>query len=270
MQAKVHYNSCKSLFIKLFRPIFEPMIFRDRAILKLESVDSTNNYAANLLKLTSPPNGTVITAQEQTRGKGQRGSDWIASYSENLLSSIIVYPDFIPSERTFLLSQATALAVRDLVESFTDRDTFIKWPNDIICMNKKVAGILIELNWLLSKIQSAIIGAGINVNQLKFDFPNAASLKSISNKSYILDNLLADYLSHFDRRYEQLNLGQYRQIHEEFNSFLWKKEQWASFIYNEKKMDCMILEAQIDGKLHLMTEKQSDIYCDLKEISMIF
>jgi BirA family biotin operon repressor/biotin-[acetyl-CoA-carboxylase] ligase len=124
-----------------------------------------------MLKLSRPPAGTVITAQEQTNGRGQRGSSWTAFKGDNLLASIIVYPNFLPPDETFMLSRITALAIRDAIEALTDKDVFIKWPNDIIIGDKKVCGILIENNWSDFKIQSAIIGFGINVNQDKFMIP---------------------------------------------------------------------------------------------------
>ena len=93
------------------------MSFRDRAIIDLDTVDSTNNYAANMLKLSSPPAGTVITAQEQTNGRGQRGSSWTAFKGDNLLASIIVYPKFLAPDETFMLSRITALAIREAIET---------------------------------------------------------------------------------------------------------------------------------------------------------
>ncbi len=270
MIAKVHYNFRKSPFVKQFRCIFEAMIFRDRAIIRLESVDSTNNYAANLLKLTSPPDGTVITAQEQTQGKGQRGAEWKATYGQNLLSSIIVYPNFIPSERTFLLSQVTALAVREVVEHFTQRDTYIKWPNDIICQNKKIAGILIEFNWMDGCAQSAIIGVGINVNQHFFDYPSAASLLNLTGKHISIEEILSSYIDQLDLRYRQLFNKQYDVIHSAYNSQLWKKGVLSDFVYSQEKIQAEIIEAQEDGKLNLSSPSKGTIICDLKEISMIF
>ena len=92
------------------------MLFHKRAIIRLESVDSTNNYAANLVRLSLPPEGTVITAQEQTTGRGQRGTVWESSSGENLLCSIILYPTYLNHNNHFYLIKAVALALRDLAE----------------------------------------------------------------------------------------------------------------------------------------------------------
>ncbi|MFM2000363.1 MAG: hypothetical protein RL204_2310, partial [Bacteroidota bacterium] len=184
------------------------MSFRDRAIIDLDTVDSTNNYAANMLKLSSPPAGTVITAQEQTNGRGQRGSSWTAFKGDNLLASIIVYPNFLAPDETFMLSRITALAIREAMEALTDKDVFIKWPNDIIVEGKKICGILIENNWSDFKIQSAIIGFGINVNQEKFMIPKATSVKNLIGHFIPISEIQKTTLAYFDNWYSRLESGQ--------------------------------------------------------------
>jgi BirA family biotin operon repressor/biotin-[acetyl-CoA-carboxylase] ligase len=246
------------------------MSFRDRAIIDLDTVDSTNNYAANMLKLSRPPAGTVITAQEQTNGRGQRGSSWTAFKGDNLLASIIVYPNFLPPDETFMLSRITALAIRDAIEALTDKDVFIKWPNDIIIGDKKVCGILIENNWSDFKIQSAIIGFGINVNQNKFMIPKATSIKNVISQFVSLSEVQKSVIAYFDNWYSRLETGQKEFIKAEYEKHLFKKNEKAEFIFEDRRITATIQGVNTLGHLILLDSQGNKISADLKQIAMIY
>lgn len=245
------------------------MFFRDRAIIKLETVDSTNNYAANLIKLSSPPDGSVITAQEQTHGKGQRGSYWSAHKGENLLTSMIVYPTVLDSSNMFLLSQIAALAARETYEFFSEKDIMVKWPNDIYVDNRKLGGILIEYNWVEGKIQSAIIGWGLNVNQRGFDLPRAASLRMISEKYTSIDSFLNHLIDCFDVWYEKLHQSDFVSIRKEYFDYLFRKNEIS--IYNVKGniIKARILNVSNSGMLQLEDSEGQLIEAEVKEISFV-
>lgn len=245
------------------------MLFRDRAIIRLDTVDSTNNYAANLIKLSTPPDGTVITAQEQTHGKGQRGAAWVAHKGENLLSSIIVYPQVLDSTNMFVLSQATALACKETFESFCDKDVMVKWPNDIYVDSKKLGGILIEYNWVESKIQSAIIGMGLNINQGKFENPKATSLRNIIQKHTPVDQFLEKLLERFEHWYLKLQSRQFDIIRNEYFMHLFKRNEMS--IYNVKGniMKARITNVSNSGLLQLEDENGQSFEAEVKEIQFI-
>lgn len=246
------------------------MSFRDRAIIDLDTVDSTNNYAANMLKLSSPPAGTVITAQEQTNGRGQRGSSWTAFKGDNLLASIIVYPKFLAPDETFMLSRITALAIREAIEALTDKDVFIKWPNDIIVEDKKICGILIENNWSDFKIQSAIIGFGINVNQDKFMIPKATSVKNVIGHFIPLSEIQKTTLAYFDSWYSRLESGQKDFIKAEYEKHLFKKNEMAEFIFEDRKIKATIQGVNASGHLILLDSEGNKLSADLKQIAMLY
>ena len=125
----------------------------------LSEIDSTNNYALNLLSKSTPAEGTTISADFQTHGRGQYGRDWLSESTKNLLSSIILYPDFLPANEQFSLSKAVSLAVRNCINSFLpSKEIRIKWPNDIYCDDKKIAGILIQNLLTGNKINVSVIG----------------------------------------------------------------------------------------------------------------
>ena len=129
-------------------------------IIHLESVDSTNNYAANLVRQGNCDHGTVILADDQFLGKGQRGSEWIATKGDNLTTSIVLTPDNLSVEDQFYLTCLASLSVVDTLKEY-HIEASIKWPNDIYVEHKKIAGILIENSFQGNSIKSSIIGIGL-------------------------------------------------------------------------------------------------------------
>lgn len=136
-------------------------------IVYLDAIDSTNNYAANLLKQTKVVNGTIILTKRQENGKGQRGTTWQSEPEKNLICSTIIFPH-IGVKEVFTLNMITSLAVVDLLSDECISNIGLKWPNDVYVGHKKIAGILIETQLAGPAIKSAIIGLGLNVNQEKF------------------------------------------------------------------------------------------------------
>jgi BirA family transcriptional regulator, biotin operon repressor / biotin---[acetyl-CoA-carboxylase] ligase len=246
------------------------MLFRDRAIIRLEEVDSTNNYAANLIKLSVPPEGTVITAQYQTVGKGQRGATWESNSAENLLCSIILYPRFLQGGYHFFLSQAISLALQELLEVHTAEDVFIKWPNDIIIRDKKVAGILIETTWANSRLQNAIAGIGINLNQDGFSLPGAISVRQLTGKTWDIDDCLLTLLELTEKYYLRLHTGQFSEISAQYREHLYRRGQLSRFIYGGKELVATIRGVDRDGRLQLDTEDGTVLTCSLREIAMVY
>jgi BirA family biotin operon repressor/biotin-[acetyl-CoA-carboxylase] ligase len=155
-------------------------------IIHLESVDSTNNYAANLVHQGNYAHGTVILSDDQFLGKGQRGSEWLTKKGENLTCSFIICPDKLAVDDQFYLTCLIALSTVDTLKEY-GIDATIKWPNDIYVKQKKIAGILIE-NFLQGNlIKTSIIGIGLNVNSC----PNAFN-------AICMQDLISETLKPFD------------------------------------------------------------------------
>jgi BirA family biotin operon repressor/biotin-[acetyl-CoA-carboxylase] ligase len=125
--------------------------------------DSTNERARELA-LAGAPGGTVVTADEQTSGRGRRGRGWAAPSSKALLYSAILGP--LGREHR-LLPLAVPLAICEAVESLADHECRVKWPNDVWILERKVAGVLLEArppDW-------AVIGIGLNLAIERDEFP---------------------------------------------------------------------------------------------------
>ena len=126
-------------------------------IIHLESVDSTNNYAAILLSEGRIGHGTVILADEQTNGRGQRGAKWLSAEGVNLLFSLVVQPDNLSVSDQCVLTEITSLALIEFLRKF-GISAQVKWPNDILVNGEKIAGVLIENHLKGNLIASSVIG----------------------------------------------------------------------------------------------------------------
>ena len=150
-------------------------------IIWLDTIDSTNEEARR--RISEIDNLSVISANCQTSGKGQRGNTWSSNPSENLTFSIVTKfstEGEVPSVRAadqFVISEIGALAAIDCLATY-NIEAKIKWPNDIYVGNKKICGILIENAVRDGRLATSIIGVGLNVNQLHFDpaLPNPTSM----------------------------------------------------------------------------------------------
>jgi len=166
-------------------------------IIKLGEIPSTNYYANSGMEQEMFPDGTVIQAKFQTRGKGLGSNTWYSSMDQNLTVSIVIYPTYIKAEDQFLLNQIVSLAVCDTVNLVLEgTEVYIKWPNDIIASGAKISGILIQNNVFGNDI-SFSIGIGLNVNEERFpeDIPNPVSIKQITGIMHDPDDVLKTLIS---------------------------------------------------------------------------
>jgi BirA family biotin operon repressor/biotin-[acetyl-CoA-carboxylase] ligase len=134
-----------------------------------DSVESTQKIA-HRLAAENVAEGTVIIAEEQRSGRGRMERKWHSPKYTGIWMSLILRPN-IPLPKAPQLTLLTAVAIVQAIEEMTSLHPEIKWPNDILLNGKKVTGILTELQAEADRIHSIIIGIGINVNQLKEDFP---------------------------------------------------------------------------------------------------
>jgi BirA family biotin operon repressor/biotin-[acetyl-CoA-carboxylase] ligase len=151
-------------------------MFFGNEIFRLDRVDSTNNFAANLISSQLCQNGTAILAEEQTAGRGQRDQVWESESNRNLLCSYILLPDNVSVDQLPYYNWMLSLALLETLQFF-NVDAKIKWPNDIFVNGKKICGVLLENQISDGHIKSMILGVGLNVNQTEFKIDSATSLK---------------------------------------------------------------------------------------------
>ena len=126
-----------------------------RNLIELNIVDSTNEYLKRLIKESDVEEGTVILADFQTKGKGQKDGYWESEKGKNLTFSIILYPTSLDVQKQFYLSMSISLGIIEFLSHLSVKSK-IKWPNDIYVNNNKVAGILIE-NSISEDLNSALL-----------------------------------------------------------------------------------------------------------------
>lgn len=210
----------------------------------LETVDSTNNYAMQQVHAGKAKHGDSWFALEQTHGRGRRGRQWITEKGENVVLSIVADSSFLQIHEQFQLSAATALACYDLFKGFDNVNTKIKWPNDLFWSDRKAGGILIE-NVLKGNIwQWSVIGVGININQLLFPLQHIrpVSLKQITGNHFDPVELGRQLYANVMSRLAELKAHNFRNLLEEYNSVLYKKNEKARL-----KKGNVIFETTISG-----------------------
>ncbi len=200
--------------------------------IRLNRVNSTNKYAADMIAKSKPIEGTVISASFQYEGRGQIGRFWESEAEKNITCSTILRPEFLEASDQFELNVAISLAVHDFISHFLgDKEVKIKWPNDIYVGDKKIAGILIQNSLMGKKVSSTIVGTGININQTIFsaDVPNPTSIAIEKNESQDLDVMFAWLFRFLAKRYLQLK-SRKNGIMSEYLENLYRRDVWSVFI----------------------------------------
>jgi len=211
-------------------------LFIGKVYHRFDELPSTNDWAADLLAKSKPPEGTVVRADSQSAGRGQFGSRWESEPGQNLLLSAILYPVWLEAQAQFYLSMAVALSLHDLVKAFQspipNPQSPIKWPNDLYLSDRKTAGILIQNALSCQHLQSSIVGIGLNVNQMDFDpaLPSPTSLALFFGEKFDLDEVAERLFQCLERRYLQLKSGQRAAIKAEYEQSLFRLGEPSKFI----------------------------------------
>ncbi|HEY6912835.1 MAG TPA: biotin--[acetyl-CoA-carboxylase] ligase [Myxococcales bacterium] len=140
-----------------------------RRIHHFDEVESTNDEAHRLAE-AGALHGEVVTAELQTRGRGRRGRSWVAPAGKSLAMSIILRPTLPPS-RAAEITLVAAVAVAEAARELGAAATRIKWPNDLDCRGRKLAGLLAELRAEADRVRHVVLGIGFNVSLQPGDFP---------------------------------------------------------------------------------------------------
>ena len=238
-----------------------------RKIIRLDSVDSTNNYAANLLKQGEIESGTVILADEQYAGRGQRDAEWLVKPGENLTFSFFLANVNLSVNNQFYLTQLVSLSLIDLLLKFGVSAT-IKWPNDIYVGQKKIAGVLIENQLAFNQVKSSIFGIGLNVNQQEFDGFKATSMFLESGVSKIPNDVLFSFIESFNKIGGTFSSNQVESIREEYLRNLYLRKIRALFEDELGKFEGEIVNVLDSGELVIDREGELKSY-NLKEIKFI-
>ncbi|MDR0659393.1 MAG: biotin--[acetyl-CoA-carboxylase] ligase [Prevotellaceae bacterium] len=238
-----------------------------KTVLWYEEVDSTNNVAAKLLT-EGCEDGTVVTTDFQTKGRGQQTKGWESEPKKNLMFTVIFKPTFLKVEDQFLLSKVVSLGVVDFL-AIHGLAAKIKWPNDIYIGDKKITGILIEHNVMGNTISDSIAGIGININQAAFlsDAPNPTSVRIESEKELNIEQSLKEVLGCIEKRYIALSTGYVKDIEDCYFDKLYRLNKLYPYERNGVIFKAKIVGIKNTGELILEDESGKQQHYAFKEVN---
>jgi BirA family biotin operon repressor/biotin-[acetyl-CoA-carboxylase] ligase len=264
-------------------------LFIGTTFLEFGELPSTNTYATELLSKIKPNEGTVIVAQRQSAGRGQLGSKWASETHLNLTFSLILYPTFISPTAQFSFNQAIALGISDAVRTclrvyqkpnvaqddaqkrneFKQNKVAIKWSNDILINEKKVAGVLIENSLSANKIMNSVVGIGININQTHFeDLPNATSLAAVLGQNIDILEFRQLLFDAIEARYLQLRAGRNLQAPYLQQLYRFGEDACYEIVATQQLIYGRIVGITPEGKMELLTQNGIEAFA-VKEIRFL-
>jgi BirA family biotin operon repressor/biotin-[acetyl-CoA-carboxylase] ligase len=244
-------------------------IFLGKDVHFLPECHSTNDIALNLVRQRQASEGSVVICGHQTKGKGQRGNLWQSQSGQNLTFSLVLRPDFMDISEQFYLNMAVSNSIRRLLQDYVPH-LEVKWPNDLIVPSYgKIGGILIENTFSGKEWEYAIIGIGLNINQLGFESPNAASIRSITGSQFELEELFRLLITQLEQGYIQLKKNKWNEIKAEYIMHLYRRDMWVNYLANGEQFLGKIVGINAAGKLELELENGEISFFALKEISFL-
>lgn len=240
-------------------------------LIKLDAINSTNEFLKGLSNKQEVQNFTVVTAETQFKGKGQMGAKWDSESSKNLIMSVLIKDFLFDNETVFNLNVVVSLAIIKVLKKYCVPELSIKWPNDILSANKKIGGILIENSIKGDGTITSIVGLGLNVNQVQFEnLPRASSLALICNSFFDKEEILFGIVAEIEKMI--LNYSAIAsELWEEYTNELFKIGIPTAFT-DENEMNFMgiIKGVSESGKLQILLEDDSVCEYNLKEVQMLY
>lgn len=240
-------------------------------LIKLDAIDSTNEFLKGLSSNQILENFTVVTAETQTKGKGQMGAVWNSESGKNLITSVLIKGFLFDVNRVFDVNVVFSMALFQALESYKIPGLSIKWPNDIMSDNKKIGGILIENSIKSDGTIVSIVGLGLNVNQINFDnLPKASSLSVVCNSTFDKEEILLKMIKILEQDIAFWKLNA-KQMWSEFSSKLFKKGIPMPFEGSTGQNFMGIIKGvSSTGMLEVLLEDDSIASFGIKEIQMLY
>jgi len=241
-------------------------------VIKLNATESTNTYLKSLSREIEVEDGLVVVTNTQTKGRGQMTNSWASKTGQSLTFSMFKRFDNLLIQDTAVITFAVSVALKEILKSYSVPEVTIKWPNDIMSYNKKIAGILIENQLHRDKVTSSIIGVGLNVNETEFSsLPQASSLKLITGVEYSLEELLTKVSEAILLQMKKVSFKKYAALKLEYEASLYRKDAVTVFETPAgKRFNGVIKGVTTNGELWIENEAEMIEKFQLKEIKMLF
>ena len=233
--------------------------------IQLDDVSSTNLYLRKLIKDKSINENILVSTNYQEKGRGQRSNIWESEKNMNILISFL-YVHTTNNYDLFKFNMLISLAIYDFLSKYFKTGLKIKWPNDLMINNKKIAGVLVQN--IESNFKS-IIGVGININQKEFKnfSPQATSFSNELNKEFNRNVLILELMNNFENYL--INYFQFNDLKNSYMLKIYKFKQQTNFLNNLKEFKGEIINFNAAGEIIIRSD---DEFLSFKngEVKMIF
>jgi len=244
-------------------------------IIKFNTISSTSDFLKDLSKNKTVENFTTVVADLQTKGRGQRNSRWNSEDGENLLFTVYANTKGMRMSLLPYVNFLVALILHKTILNFVKNPQAlkIKWPNDIMSYNSKMAGVLVEHTILKFFADNTFVGIGLNVNQTEFpkDLKKATSMALLSGQKFDRDEILTFFLKELTPVLNVMYLEKNKErIKEDYLSVLYKKNTPAMF--KDSTGDVFmgkIVDVTNTGLLVLEKENELTYKFEVKQISFL-
>ena len=227
---------------------------------------STNDDVLQFLKVDEQKIVGCYTFH-QKKGRGQYGNSWESEKNLNIAFSIAIPTNFVKISDS-LFNFYTALLLRSFVAKLTNKKIEIKWPNDLILNQKKIAGVLIEKIKHHSR-NYFVLGFGLNVLQSNFEnFPNASSLQLESHKKYDLHQISENLFQYLESQFNEF-INE-KTILSEYENHLFRKEEISVFEIDNVRQNGIIKKVDAKGNLYIDLEVDGLRKFINKEIKLLY
>lgn len=222
-------------------------------LLWLDETPSTNDYARALAASGKDGRPVAVAARKQTAGRGQSGAVWRSAPGANLTFSYLLPAPKVAPERAFLLTQAAGVAVAKCAEAAAPAaEIKIKWPNDALADGKKLSGVLTETALLGARLEYAVIGIGLNINETGFPpeiAKRATSLALLGAKQTTPEALLPSLVGLLEAELRRAQSADVSGLLRDYLARLWRYQEWAQFRADGQTFTGAIQGADSSGRL---------------------
>ncbi len=240
--------------------------FLGNEVIVFETIDSTNKYIKDNVEI----DGTIVIANEQTQGVGRKGRTF-SSPAEGVYFSFVIKPN-IEFADIQSLTICVAVAVTNALKSLFGFNPDIKWVNDVYYQNKKLCGILTELN--ISKetklIDKVIVGIGINTGKVDDEVKDiATSVADIVNTEIDRNKIIAEILNEFEKIYFENILGKnIKEVIETYKSRLFILGRTVIAIQGDTSYECKVIDMGDTGELIVQKDDGTIVNLNSGEVSL--
>jgi BirA family transcriptional regulator, biotin operon repressor / biotin---[acetyl-CoA-carboxylase] ligase len=228
-----------------------------RDVRVFESTTSTNDVVERLAR-DGVPEGVVVMAETQSRGRGRMGRSWLSPRGKGLWMSVLLRP-VLGSASVTRLTIAAATALARAIDRSAGLRAGVKWPNDLLLGGRKAGGILLELHAELDRVRYVIMGLGVNVNQTASEFPaelrrTATSLRIEAGRMVSRSDLAVMLLRELDRDYARAMTGEFEALAREWEARCTTLGRWVVIQEGTRRLQGRAETLDADGALLLRTQ----------------